>query len=110
MGVPEVVNRWPCVGDPETWHDAGRWVTCDLEGVLSMVALVPGFRIKQSDSAEPVFVVLSSCKFHGKAVRGFLAVRAVDGVDIYGTEYLSENWDTVSGLLDGTEILRAVTA
>jgi hypothetical protein len=112
MGASQVVNRWPCVGDPETWHAEGGWGSCPSEGVLSLCALVPGYTIKTSGTSAPVWLVLSSCKFHARQVRAFLTARAVEGVDTWGTEFLSENWDYVEAEMSGAgaEVLRSVIA
>lgn len=107
-------NRWPCVGDPETWHVIGEWNNCAAEGSLSLMALVPGAQVAsyRGDPLEPVVVHITACKQHVRSVRRWLAAKVPPGeeVDTYGTEFVMREWNQIVEQLDDVPVLRMVAA
>lgn len=102
-------NRWPCVGDPETWHEISDWNNCAAEGSLSLLTLVPGGQVAKwtGDPLEPVVVHVTACKAHVRSVRQWLQRKApLEPVDTYGTEFVMREWNQIVDQLDDVPVLR----
>ncbi len=90
---------WPCVGDPDTWEAAGHWFTCSTAGNLSLLGLVPGNRLMDLATDDPVLVHLTVCRPHLRRVKWWLRSRArvTDDVLTADTAFLMENWQQAVG-------------
>src|SRR3954447_1511315 len=101
-------NRWPCVGNPEDWHQVGDFMTCGAEGGISLLALVPGSAVASAVSDDPVVVHMTACKVHVRDVRRWLQLRAIEDVDTYGTEFVMREWNQLEEMMGDVPVLRAV--
>lgn len=101
-------NRWPCVGNPADWHRTGDWMGCAAEGVLSLLALVPGSSVAHAVDDGPVVVHMTVCKSHVRDARRWLQLRAVEEVDTYGTELVMREWGQLEETMGDVPVLRAV--
>jgi hypothetical protein len=94
-------QRWPCVGDPDTWDAAGTWFNCGGLGKVSLLALMPGGSIMEpvpgTCEDEPVMVHLTVCPKHAQAARRWLRLRMhpEDDVLTAGTELVLRQWGQI---------------
>lgn len=83
---------------------------CGSEGVLSLLALVPGGQVAtwQGNPAEPVVVHMTCCKAHVRPARRWLQARMRPGdeVDTYGTEFVMRHWGQITEQLEDMPLLR----
>jgi hypothetical protein len=100
-------SETPCVGDPVDWdNETGGWFTCAACGEYAVCGLAPDGLLSEpmrpGHEGDPVLIVVSACKVHLRAVRGWLKAQSpyFDDPVVCSTDYLREHFSEMFGDLD----------